>query len=74
VIERFKSCRSLITIDGTHVYEMFDGKLLIIIDFNTNNRTFSLVFSLVEEEINYNWRWFYFACSDILLMTISIYV
>jgi len=56
VIEGFKSCRSLISIDGTHVYEMFDEKFLIIIDFNANNKTFSLAFPLVEEENNYNWR------------------
>jgi hypothetical protein len=35
---------------------MFDEKLLIIIDFNANNMTFSLAFPLVEEENNYNWR------------------
>jgi hypothetical protein len=35
---------------------MFDEKLLIIIDFNANNKTFSLAFPLVKEENNYNWR------------------
>jgi hypothetical protein len=33
-------------------------KLFIVVDFDTDNRTLPLVYALVEEENNINWRWF----------------
>jgi hypothetical protein len=33
-------------------------KLFNVVDFDTDNRTLPLVYALVEEENNINWRWF----------------
>jgi hypothetical protein len=31
---------------------------LIVVDFDADNRTLPLVYALVEEKNNINWRWF----------------
>lgn len=63
VIEEFKSCMTIINVDGTHIYERFGEKfsrhLVFAIVFNTNNGILPLTYAQVEKENNVNQRWFF---------------
>ncbi|XP_038713370.1 uncharacterized protein LOC120007236 [Tripterygium wilfordii] len=54
----FQFCRRLISIDGTHLYGKYKGKLLIAVAFDANNGLFPLCYALVDNENNSNWEWF----------------
>ena len=49
-IEGFKHCRLVISIDATHLYGKYKGKLLIAMATNGNNEVYSLAFTIVESE------------------------
>ena len=53
-IEGFKYYKPLISVNETHLYEQYDGKLLIAVVFSINNEIFPLAFAIVNEEINDN--------------------
>ena len=57
-IEGLKSCRPLIQIDDTFLYDRDKGKLLIVTSVDLNRHTFPLAFAIVEEESTDNWSWF----------------
>lgn len=59
VIEEFKSCMTIINVDGTHIYERFGEKFLFAIVLNTNNGILPLTYAQVEKENNVNQRWFF---------------
>jgi len=52
-IEGFKSCRPIISVDDTHLYRRFRGKL-IAVAFDVDNEIFPLAYALLEEENNVN--------------------
>ncbi|XP_038704649.1 uncharacterized protein LOC120000595 [Tripterygium wilfordii] len=54
----FQSCRPLISIDGTHLYGKYKGKLLIAVGYDADNGLFPLCFAIVDEESADNWGWF----------------
>ncbi|XP_038721994.1 uncharacterized protein LOC120014144 [Tripterygium wilfordii] len=54
----FQSCRPLISIDDTHLYGKYKGKLLIAVGYDADNGLFSLCFAIVDEESADNWGWF----------------
>ena len=54
----FKYCRPVISIDGTHLYGKYEGKLLIATAVDGNNQIFSLAFAVVDKECTISWRWF----------------
>ncbi|XP_038678349.1 uncharacterized protein LOC119979787 [Tripterygium wilfordii] len=54
----FQSSRPLISIDGTHLYGKYKGKLLIAVGFDADNGLFLLCFVIVDEESADNWGWF----------------
>ncbi|XP_057247564.1 uncharacterized protein LOC130589931 [Beta vulgaris subsp. vulgaris] len=56
-ISGFRHCRPLITIDGTHLYGKYKGKLLIAMGTDANFQLFPLAFA-VEEESTEDWSWF----------------
>jgi len=56
--KRFNSYKPIISVDWTHLFIRFSEKLLIVVDFDADNRTLPLVYALVEEKNNINWRWF----------------
>ncbi|XP_038687520.1 uncharacterized protein LOC119986901 [Tripterygium wilfordii] len=57
-IEGFQYCRPLISIDGTHLYGKYKGKLLLAVAFDADNGLFPLCYALVDAENNRNWSWF----------------
>ena len=56
-IEGFKSYRPLIQIDGTFLYDKYEGKLLIAKSVDPNGHIFPPTFAIVEESTN-SWSWF----------------
>ena len=57
-IDGFKYCKPVISIDGTHLYGKYQGKLLVIMATNANNKVFPLAFAVVDCESGSNWKWF----------------
>ena len=49
-IEEFEYCRSVLSINGTHLYGKYKGKLMIAMGCDGNNQLFSLTFSITEGE------------------------
>ena len=49
-IVRFAYCRPVISIDGTHLYGKYKGKLLIAMAIDANNEIFPLAFAIVDDE------------------------
>ena len=45
-IEGFEHCRPVMSIDGTHLYGKYKGKLLIAIGCDENNQLFPLAFAI----------------------------
>ena len=57
-IDGFKYCKLFISIDGTHLYDKYQGKLLVTMATDTNNKIFPLAFAVVDCESGSSWRWF----------------
>ncbi|XP_030940217.1 uncharacterized protein LOC115965170 [Quercus lobata] len=57
-ISGFKYCKPVISIDGTHLYGKYQGKLLVVMATDANNKVFSLAFAVVDCESGSSWRWF----------------
>ena len=53
----FAHCRPVISIDGTHLYGNYKGKLLIAMAIDANNESFPLAFAIVDEETRASWGW-----------------
>ncbi|XP_057760021.1 uncharacterized protein LOC130980346 [Arachis stenosperma] len=47
-IEAFRPCKSLVSIDGTHLYEKYSGTLLVAIAQDENSNIILVAFALVE--------------------------
>ena len=57
-IRGFRHCRPVISIDATHLYGKYKGKLLIEMATGGNNKVYPLVFAVVESESTETWGWF----------------
>ena len=57
-MEGFEHCCPLMSIDGTHLYGKYKGKLLIAMGCDGNNKLFSLTFAITEGENTDSWGWF----------------
>nr|XP_023873083.1 uncharacterized protein LOC111985661 [Quercus suber] len=57
-IRGFRHCRPVISIDATHLYGKYKGKLLIAMATDSNNEVFPLAFTIVESESTETWGWF----------------
>ena len=57
-IEGFEHCRLVMSINGTHLYGKYKGKLLIAMACDENNQLFPLTFSITEGENTDSWGWF----------------
>ena len=57
-IDGFKYCKPVISIDGTHLYGKYQGKLLVAMATDANNKVFPLTFAVVDCESGSSWRWF----------------
>ena len=67
-IRGFRHCRPVISIDATHLYGKYKGKLLIAMATDDNNEVYPLAFAVVKCESTKTWGWF-LAC----LLTYVIY-
>ncbi|KAK9993410.1 hypothetical protein SO802_023113 [Lithocarpus litseifolius] len=54
----FKHYRPMISIDATHLYRKYKGKLMIAIATDANNKIYLLAFAVVESESTETWGWF----------------
>ena len=54
----FKYYKPVISIDGTHLYGKYQGKLLVVMAIDANNKVFPLAFAVVDCESGCSWRWF----------------
>ena len=54
----FKKCRPVISIDVTHLYGKYKGKLMIAMAIDANNKIYPLAFAVVESESTETWGWF----------------
>ncbi|XP_030922939.1 uncharacterized protein LOC115949803 [Quercus lobata] len=57
-IRGFRHCRPVISIDATHLYGKYKGKLLIAMATDGNNEVYPLAFAVVESESTETWGWF----------------
>ncbi|XP_052621981.1 uncharacterized protein LOC111915124 [Lactuca sativa] len=57
-IKGFHYCRTVISIDGTHLYGKYKGKMLIAMGVDGNNQILPLAFAIVENESYDTWDWF----------------
>ncbi|KAL5159434.1 hypothetical protein HKD37_15G043756 [Glycine soja] len=56
--EAFKYCKSIIQVDGTHLYEKYRGTLLMATSQDGNGGVLPLAFAVVEGETLTTWSWF----------------
>ncbi|KAI3796028.1 hypothetical protein L1987_38689 [Smallanthus sonchifolius] len=54
----FKHCRPVISIDATHLYGKYKGKMMIAMGVDGNNQILPLAFAIVENESYASWHWF----------------
>ena len=54
----FKHCWSVISIDATHLYRKYKGKLMIVMTTDANIKIYPLAFAVVESESTETWGWF----------------
>ena len=57
-IRGFRHCSPVISIDATHLYGKYKGKLLIAMATDGNNEIYPFVFAVVESESTESWGWF----------------
>ncbi|XP_023926256.1 uncharacterized protein LOC112037653 [Quercus suber] len=57
-IRGFRHCRPVISLDATHLYGKYKGKLLIEMETYGNNEVFPLAFAVVESESTETWGLF----------------
>ena len=57
-IDGFKYYKPVISIDGTHLYGNYEGKLLIAMATDANNKVFPLAFAIMDCELGSSWGWF----------------
>ena len=50
-ISGFKYCKAVINIDGTHLYGKYQGKLLVAMATDANNKVFPLTFAVMDCEL-----------------------
>ena len=55
---RFKHCRAVISINATHLYGKYKGKLMIAMATDANNKIYPLAFAVVESKSTKTWGWF----------------
>ena len=57
-IRGFRHCKPVISVDATHLYGKYKGKLLIAMAADGNNKIYPLAFAVVESESTESWGWF----------------
>lgn len=57
-VEGFNHCRPVISIDATHLYGKYRGKMMIATSLDGANQIYPLAFAIVDEESHSTWYWF----------------
>ncbi|XP_016185451.1 uncharacterized protein LOC107627101 [Arachis ipaensis] len=57
-VEAFKHCKPFVSIDGTHLYGMYGGVLLIAVAQDGNSNILPIAFAIVESESTESWLFF----------------
>ena len=57
-IDGFKYCKPIISINRTHLYDKYQGKLLVTMAIDANSKVFLLAFAVMDCESGSSWRWF----------------
>ena len=73
-IEGFQHCRPVMSIDGTHLYGKYKGKLLVSMGCDGNNQLFPLTFSIIEGENTDSWGWFLTCIRNRVIQRTGIFV
>ncbi|XP_016574116.2 uncharacterized protein LOC107871739 [Capsicum annuum] len=58
-IDGFRTCRPVISVDGTHLYGKYEIKLLIAVGIDGNDNILPLAFAIVDRESKEAWKWFF---------------
>ncbi|XP_025607888.1 uncharacterized protein [Arachis hypogaea] len=57
-LEAFRHCKSIVSIDGTHLYGKYEGTLLLAIAQDGNSNILPIAFTIVEGENAESWSFF----------------
>ncbi|RYR15186.1 hypothetical protein Ahy_B04g071911 [Arachis hypogaea] len=57
-IRAFRSCKPIVQVDGTHLYEKYKGALLVAVSQDGNGNIVPLAFAVVEGETSDAWHFF----------------
>ncbi|CAH9134605.1 unnamed protein product [Cuscuta epithymum] len=57
-IDGFNHCLLVVSIDGTHLYDKYNGHLLVAVAMNANCEIYPLVFGVVDSGNAFSWTWF----------------
>jgi transposase-like protein len=63
-IEGWKSCRPVVSVDGTHLYGKYEGHALIATSIDGNGGLYPIAFAICEKENGKNWVWFLQSLKD----------
>ncbi|XP_042403335.1 uncharacterized protein LOC121992813 [Zingiber officinale] len=58
-IDAFYMCRSVISVNGTHLRGAYKGKMLIAVSKDANNHILPVAYAIVDEETMASWCWFF---------------
>ena len=58
MIEAFKHCKLVLSVDGTFLTGMYKGQMLTCIGVDANNQVVPIAFAFVESENTESWLWF----------------
>ena len=58
MIQAFKHCRPVFSVDGTFLTGMHKGQMLTCIGVDANNKVVPIAFAFVESENAESWLWF----------------
>ncbi|XP_047263701.1 uncharacterized protein LOC124896216 [Capsicum annuum] len=58
-IDGFRTCRPVISVDGTHLYGKYEIKLLIVVGINGNDNILPLAFAIIDRESKEAWKCFF---------------
>ncbi|XP_078164967.1 uncharacterized protein LOC144559730 [Carex rostrata] len=58
LIEDWKNCRPVVSVDGTHLYGKYEGCALIATSIDANGGLYPIAFAICDKENGDNWEWF----------------
>nr|KAJ0196393.1 hypothetical protein LSAT_V11C700368590 [Lactuca sativa] len=59
-ITTFHFCRPIIYVNGTHLKDLYKGKMLVVVAKDANNHILPIFYVILDEEIVHSWSWFFY--------------